>query len=89
MEAVEQAPTLTQPAAVSATPAPLMETLAAQSQKPPKYCAICTPAGKLCPTEYPLPIKADWSDDSEEEKETQWQNKDKDKYSDIEDWDGY
>ena len=49
---------------------------------------MCTLAGKLCQSEYPIPIKADWSDHLEEERETQEQNKDKDNVSDIEDWDG-
>ena len=72
-EATKQAPTPAQPAKASAT-------------KSQKYCVICSPSGKLCPNEYP--ITADWSDDSEEGKETQEQNKVKDNLSDIEDWHG-
>ena len=34
-----------------------------------------------------MPLKADWSDDLEEEKDTQGQNKDEDNFSDIKDWD--
>ena len=69
-EAIEQAPTLTQPAAASSTlaqpakasAAPLLATQpsASQSQKSPKYCATCTATGQPCPTEYLIPIKADW-----------------------------
>ena len=33
-------------------------------------------------------LKADWSDDLEEEKDTQGQNKDEDNLSDIKEWDG-
>ena len=69
VEAVEQAPTPTKPAAASAAPVQPMETLPNQCQKSPKYCAICAPTGTLCPTEYPMPLKADWSDDSEEVKD--------------------
>ena len=65
-----------------------METLPAQPQNSPKYCAICTPTGNLCLIKYPIPFKADWSDDLEEEKDTQGQIKDEDNFSDIEDWDG-
>ena len=57
-----------------------MEILPAQSQKSPKYCALCTPAGKLCPTEYLKPFKSDWSDDLEVGKDTQGQNKDEDNF---------
>ena len=88
VEAIEQAPTLTLPATASATPVQPMEASATQSQKSPKYCAICTPTGNFLPTEYPIPIKADWSEDSEEKKETQRHNKDKDNFSDIENVDG-
>ena len=97
-EAVEQTPTFTQPIAASvvltkptpasAAPAQPMEALAAQCQKPPIYCTICTPTGKLCPIEYSIPFKADWSDPLEEEKDTHGQNKNEDNFSDIKDWDG-
>ena len=40
--AAKQAPTSAQPAKASA----------AQCHKSPKYCAICSPLGKLCPNEY-------------------------------------
>ena len=63
----KQAPTPTQPAtasaAVLATQSPAAQSSYIQS---PKYCAICSPLGKLCPNEYP--ITADWPDDSEEGK---------------------
>ena len=72
-EATKHAPTPSQPAEASAT----------LSLKSPKYCAICTPEGKLCPIEYP--IKSDWPDDSEKEKESQEQNNVKDNFSDIKD----
>ena len=65
MEAKKQAPTPTQPAKASTT-------------QSPKYCAICTPLGKLCPSEYP--ITADWQDDSEKEEESQKQVKDDDNF---------
>ena len=65
-----------------------MEASSTPSQKLPKYCDICTLTGKLCPTEYPIPIKEDWSDNSEGETETQEQNKSNENFSDIEDWDG-
>ena len=78
----------TQPTPASAATAQPTEALAAQSQKSPKYCNVCTTTGKLCPTEYPIPFKADWSDDSEEEKDSQQQNKNEDNFSDIEVWDG-
>ena len=35
-----------------------------------------------------MPLRADWSDDLSEEKDTQGQNKDEDNLSDIEDWNG-
>ena len=75
-EAKGKAPTSAQPAEAPANP----------SLKPPEYWAICIPKGILCPIKYP--IKADWPDNSEEEKECQEQSKDKDTFSDIEDWDG-
>ena len=71
-EATGQAPTLAQPA----------EAPAAKSSK---YCAVCTPLGKLCPNDYP--ITADWQDNSEEGKESQEQAKDKDNFSVCSDWD--
>ena len=45
------------------------------------------PSGKHCPTEYPIPFKAYWSDYLEEEEEIQGQNKDNNKFPDIEDED--
>ena len=51
-EATKHAPTPVQPAKVSAV-------------QSPKYCAICSPLGKLCPNEYP--ITADWQNDSKKE----------------------
>ena len=71
-EAIEQAPTLTPPAAAWATCGKPMEASDTQSQMSPEYCATI---GKICPTEYPIPIKEDWSDDSEDKKESQEQNK--------------
>ena len=97
VEAIEQAPTctqtatasvtFTQPTAATAAPAQPMKTSPTQSQKSTKYCAIFALTGKLCLTEYPIPFKEDWSDDLEEEKDTQGQNKDGDHFSDIIDWD--
>ena len=72
-EAAKQAPTPVQPAEAPAT----------QSFKPPWYCAICTPIGKICPHEYPIHIAADWPDNSEEEKGSPELQKDKDNFSDI------
>ena len=72
--ATKQAPTPAQPAEEAATP----------SLKSPQNCAMCTPAGKICPSEYS--IKVDWPGNSEDENESQEQNKDKDNFSDIEDW---
>ena len=62
---------------------PASEAPAALSLKSPKHCVICTPTGRLCPNEY---SKADWPDNPEDEKESQEQNKDKDNFSDIDDW---
>ena len=87
VEAVKQAPIPTQPATASGATDQPTETSAAQSQLSPKYCAICTSTRKLCRTEHPITYKADWSDNSEEEKEIQKQNKVKDNFSDIGDWD--
>ena len=89
MKAIEQASTITQPAGAAATPAQLAAVPATHSQKPSKYCAICTPARKLCLNEYPIPIRSDWSEDSEDEKEFQEQSKDKNYLSKFIDWDGY
>ena len=55
-----------------------------QTQKSLGYCAICTPVGKICPTEYPIPLKSDWSDSEEEEKDTNEQNKVEEE---VQDWD--
>ena len=44
--------------------------------------------GNTFPTKYHMSLKAHWSDDSEEEKDAQGQNRDEDKLSDIKDWDG-
>ena len=47
-------------------------TLSPTSPVPPntensKYCAICTPLGKICPSEFPMSL--DWDDDEEEGKD--------------------
>ena len=84
-EVTKQAPTPAQPDEVLAA-----ESSDAQSSdiQPPKYCTTCTPTGNISPNQYPIAMTADWPDDSEEEKETQEQNKDKNNFSDIEDWAG-
>ena len=90
-EAIKQAPTPDQPAAASAT-APATQSSDAQSTatqslvtQSQKYCAICTPIGNLCPNEYF--ITAVWQDNSKKEDESQEQNKDKDNFSVVSDWD--
>ena len=60
--ASNQAPTPTQPAEAPATQSPNL-SLSPNT----KYCAVCTPLGKLCPNEYPLTL--DWEDNLEEEEE--------------------
>ena len=70
-EATKKAPTPAQPAEAPAT----------QSQK---YCAICSPLGKLCPSEYP--ITAEWQDNFEEGEESQEHVKDKDNFPACSDW---
>ena len=41
-----------------------------------KYCAICTPLGKICPNEFPMCL--DWNDNEEEDEERKDQNKGED-----------
>ena len=71
-----------QPTTVPAVLTQPKVTLSDQSHKSPGYHAICTPARKQCPTEYPMPLKSDWSDSEEEEKDTNEQHEEE-----IEDWD--
>ena len=73
--AAKEAPAPAQPAE-----APASQSSGAQS---PKYNAVCTPLGKLCPSEYP--ITANWQDKLEEE--SQEQVKDKNNFSVCSDWD--
>ena len=49
-----------------------------------KYCALCTPLGKLCPNEFP--VSQDWEEDSKEE-EGNDQDKGKGNFSACLDWD--
>ena len=49
-----------------------------------KYCAICTPLGKLHPNEFPG--SQEWDEDSKE-KEGNGQDKGKDNFSAYSDWD--
>ena len=77
VKAIEQAPTDAQPTEVSTVPAQPMEVSPTPSPNPFNYCAICTPARKLSPNKYPMPIKSEWSEDSEDDKEFQELNKDK------------
>ena len=60
-ETTNQTPTPTQPTTASVTQSSDIQS--------PKYCAICSPLGKLCPNEHP--ITANWPDDSKKGKETQ------------------
>ena len=74
-----------QPAAATAliVPYPLV-TIPSQTQKMPSYCVTCTPLGKQCPTNYPMPLNPNWSDlegeqedwngDKQKEKELELQN---------------
>ena len=77
--------TFTQPATVPVVPTQPLVTMSNQAQKSPRYCVICTPTGKQCPSKYPMPLKSDWSDSEQEENETNKQNKVEEE---IEDWDG-
>ena len=69
--AVSQAPATSQPIEAPAAQCPT-------SPIPPdtKYCAICTPMGKICPNEFPVSL--DWDEDLKEE-----ERKDNDKEEDV------
>ena len=58
--ASSQTPTPTQPVEVPATESPTPSTSPNM-----KYCAICTPLGKICPNEYPMSL--DWDEDLEKQ----------------------
>ena len=61
--------TYTQPITIPATaPTQPVVTISGQLQQVPKFCALCTPMGRQCPSNYLLPIHPKWSDPEEEEK---------------------
>ena len=55
-------PTLTQPAE-----APVTQSNTSLSSPDTKYCMVCTPLGKFCPSEYPITL--DWDEDLGEEEQ--------------------
>ena len=61
--------TFMQPATVPAVPTQPMVILSDQTQKSPGYWVTCKPTRKQCWKEYLMPLKSDWSDSEEEEKE--------------------
>ena len=73
---VEASFTFTQPTTVTAEPTQPLVTMSDQTQFP-EYCVTCTPVGKQCQKEYPMPLISDWSDSKEEEKDTNKQNEGK------------
>ena len=77
--------TFMQSATVPSAPTQPLVTMPNQTQKSPGYCLTCTPVRKQCPTEYPMPLKPDWTDSEEEEKDLKEQNEAEEE---IEDWDG-
>ena len=54
---VEVSFTLMQPATVPDAPTQPSITMCNQTKKSIGYCAICTPTGKQCSKEYPMPLK--------------------------------
>ena len=69
-------------------PYPAVEALATESPTLPlspdtKYCAVCTPLGKLCPNKFP--VSQGWEEDYEEE-ERKEQDKGEDNFSVYLDW---
>ena len=79
--ASSQTPTPTQPAEAPATQSPIVPL-----SPDTKYCAVCTPLGKLCPNEYPITL--DWKEDlGKEEEEGKDHDKEEDNFSVCSDWD--
>ena len=65
-----------------------MVTASGKPQQFPKFCALCTPAGRKYPNNYLLPIHLEWSDWEEEEKDFSKQEKEEKEKQERGDWDG-
>ena len=59
----------TRQASIPAQPAKAWDAQFSDIQAP-NYCAICTPPGKIYPSEYPVPVTADWPESEEEKRKS-------------------
>ena len=73
------------PTPVQQAEAPATQSTTSLSSPETKYCAVCTPLGKLYSNEYPIAL--DWDEDLGDEKEIKDQDKEEDNLSLCLDWD--